>query len=382
MDETVLAPHEIHECAKVHQVDDLAVIDLADFRFFDDALDPCDSRIDLGLVGGRNLDQALVVDIDLGAGFRNDFADHLAAGSDNVADLFLVDLQRFDARSMFGHFCTNGAERLGHFTKDMRTASAGLFQSGFHDFLRDAGNLDVHLQGRDTLFGTRDLEVHVAEMIFVAEDVGQNRKIFAFENQAHRDTGNRTRQRHTGIHHRQRTTADGRHRGRTVGLGDVGQYADGVREVFHCRQYGTERAECELAVTGFAAAGKAETTDFTDRIGREVIVQHEVGVAQTVEPIDHLLGVFGSKRRGHDRLRFTTGEQGRTVGPWQQANHGFDRTNLIELAAIDTGTILEDRTANDFGFQLLDHLAGGHLGLAVCVGIFFLGLVANLVQRV
>ena len=135
-------------------------------------------------------------------------------------------------------------------------------------------------------------------------------------------------------------------------------------------------------MTGFAAAGKSETTDFADRIGRKVIVQHEIGVAQTVEPVDHLLGILGAQGRGHDCLGFTAGKQSRTMGPWQQANHRLDRANLIELAAIDTGAILDDRPANDFGFQLLDHLAGGHLGLAVRVGIFFFGLVANRIQRV
>ncbi len=47
---------------------------------------------------------------------------------------------------------------------------------------------------------TSHLEIHVAEMIFVAEDVGENRELLAFEDQAHGDTGDRTEQRNTGIH--------------------------------------------------------------------------------------------------------------------------------------------------------------------------------------
>ena len=38
----------------------------------------------------------------------------------------------------------------------------------------DALDLDVHLQGRDTVGGTRHLEVHVAQVIFVTQDVGQH----------------------------------------------------------------------------------------------------------------------------------------------------------------------------------------------------------------
>jgi hypothetical protein len=37
MDETVLATHEVHERAEIDDVDDLAVIDFADFGFLDDA---------------------------------------------------------------------------------------------------------------------------------------------------------------------------------------------------------------------------------------------------------------------------------------------------------------------------------------------------------
>ena len=37
VDEAVLAAHEVHERAEIDHVDDLAVIDLADFCFFDDA---------------------------------------------------------------------------------------------------------------------------------------------------------------------------------------------------------------------------------------------------------------------------------------------------------------------------------------------------------
>ena len=38
----------------------------------------------------------------------------------------------------------------------------------------DAADLDVHLQGGDALGGAGDLEVHVAEVILVAEDVGED----------------------------------------------------------------------------------------------------------------------------------------------------------------------------------------------------------------
>ncbi len=70
VDEAVLATHEVHEGAEVHDVDDLALVDLADFGFLDNAEDPLTRGFDLGQVGRRDLDQAFVVDVHLRAGFR------------------------------------------------------------------------------------------------------------------------------------------------------------------------------------------------------------------------------------------------------------------------------------------------------------------------
>ena len=61
-----------------------------------------------------------------------------------------------------------------------------------------------------------DLEVHVAEMILVAEDVGQDREALTLEDEAHGDAGDRTAQRHARIHQRQRGAADGGHGGGAV----------------------------------------------------------------------------------------------------------------------------------------------------------------------
>ena len=41
----------------------------------------------------------------------------------------------------------------------------------------DAGDLDVHLQRGDAVRGAGDLEVHVAEMVLVAEDVGEDGEV-------------------------------------------------------------------------------------------------------------------------------------------------------------------------------------------------------------
>src|SRR3546814_19784483 len=67
-----------------------------------------------------NLDQAFIVDVDLGAGGRDDLADHFAAGADDVADFRLVDLHRLDARRVRRQLGAGFAQRLRHFAEDVR----------------------------------------------------------------------------------------------------------------------------------------------------------------------------------------------------------------------------------------------------------------------
>ena len=88
----------------------------------------------------------------------------------------------------------------------------GLLQRSFHDLLGDPLDLDVHLQRGDAFGGPRNLEVHIAEVILIAEDIRENGVSIAFLHEAHGHTGNRCFDRHTGIHQRQRGSADAGHR--------------------------------------------------------------------------------------------------------------------------------------------------------------------------
>ena len=50
----------------------------------------------------------------------------------------------------------------------------GLLERDLHDLRGDGGDLDVHLQGGDALLGSGHLEIHVAEMILVTQNVGEH----------------------------------------------------------------------------------------------------------------------------------------------------------------------------------------------------------------
>ena len=83
-----------------------------------------------------------------------------------------------------------------------------------------------------------------------------------------------------------------------------------------------DRAPGELAVADFAAAGRAHAAGFTDRVGREVVVQHEVLLVGAFERVDELLVFAGAERGDDERLRFAAGEQRRAVRARQNADFG------------------------------------------------------------
>ena len=103
------------------------------------------------LVGRCDVDAAVVLDVDLHAGALDDAADHLAAGSDDVADLVDRNLDRHDARRVHATCRCAARHRLGHLAEDVHPAGARLLQRLRHDLRRDAGDLDVHLQRGDAL---------------------------------------------------------------------------------------------------------------------------------------------------------------------------------------------------------------------------------------
>ena len=58
----------------------------------------------------------------------------------------------------------------------------------------------------------------------------------------------------------------------------------------------------------FAAAGRAHAADFANRVGREVVVQHEVLAVLALERVDDLLVLAGAERDHDQRLGLAAGE--------------------------------------------------------------------------
>ena len=122
-----------------------------------------------------------------------------------------------------------------------------------------------------------------------------------------------------------------------------------------------DRAPGQLAVADLAALGAAEPSGFTDRVGREVVVQQELLLVGPCQQVDVLLVLAGAER-GHDhRLGLAAGEQRRAMGARQDADFGDDVADGLGVAAVDALAGVEDVPANDLGFQFLEHAGDAEL---------------------
>ena len=220
-----------------------------------------------------------------------------------------------------------------------------------HDLARNAEDLDVHLQRGDAFGGAGHLEVHVAEVVLVAEDVGEHGEAVVLFDQAHRDAGDRSLDRHARVHQRQARAAHARHRARTVRLGDVRHHANHVRIGFHVGHDGLDAAPSEPAVADFAALRRADKSGLANAIRREIVVQHERIAPLAFERVDDLRVAAGAERGDDERLRLASGEDCRSVSPGQNAHLHVDLANRFGVAAVDAGLTGDDPAANDLALR-------------------------------
>ncbi len=365
--QTIAFAKEVHESPKIHDFDNRTFVDCVHLGFGHDRMDHVIGLLDGFAIWRCDLDGPFVVDVDLGARHFDDLADHLAARTDHFADFVRWDLHCFNARCMGREFASAG-QRLVHLAQDVQPAFFRLSQSFFHDFGRDARNLDIHLKRRDAVFGACNLEIHVAEVILVAKNVSQDR-VFAviLKHQTHGHTSHCRFQRNTRIHHRQRPATDGRHGRRPVGFRDLGHQTHCIGEIGRGGQNGLKGAPCQFAMADFTTARRANAASFAHRIGGEVVVQQEVRFVGTGQRVDHLFVVAGAQCGHNQTLGFATCEQRRPMGTGQQAGFGHDVAHFVGLATIDPLAVLDHVTAQNAGFQLFQ------CGPKVCIGQLILG---------
>src|SRR5690606_39313508 len=101
VDQAVLAWQNLDEGAKVHDADHRpVVVNPANFGLFDDAGNPLLGFADGLAVRAGNHNGAVVLDVNLGAGFGGNLLDYFAALADDFTDFVGVNLDTLDTRSV------------------------------------------------------------------------------------------------------------------------------------------------------------------------------------------------------------------------------------------------------------------------------------------
>ena len=211
-----------------------------------------------------------------------------------------------------------------------------------------------------------DLEVHVAEVVLVAEDVGEDGHAVALLDQAHGDAGHRRLERHPGVHQRQSPAAHRGHRGGAVRLEGLGHDADRVRELLEVGQHRLEGALGEVAVPHLAPPRPAQHARLADREGREVVVQVEALARALGEGVDRLLVAVAAQGGEDHRLGLAAREQRHAVGARDRPHLTGDRPDLVGLAAVDARPIVEDALAHQLRAEVVQGLLDGALEAAQC----------------
>ena len=197
----------------------------------------------------------------LTAGLLDDAADGLAAGADQVADAVRLDLDRDDARRVRRELARAACRCASAILPRMWSRPcAGLLERLRHD--RRALTPPILMSICTAVTPSRgagDLEVHVAEVVLVAEDVGEDADLVAFLDEAHRDAGDRRLDR---ARPRPSATASRRRR---VAIDDEpfdSRISETMRIVYgkssSSGRTGSERALGERAVADLAPAGAAQ----------------------------------------------------------------------------------------------------------------------------
>ena len=229
-----------------------------------------------------------------------------------------------------------------------KTPEPRLFHGATHDFDRDAADFDVHLHGGDAIHGTGDLEVHLAERIFEALDVGEDASASVLEDQAHRDAADMLAQRHAGIHERQRRGAHRSHRRRTVALKGLGDQSQGIGECVWRRQHRDERSLCQKSVADFAPAWTSHWPRLANRKWRKVVVVHEALERLRPEAIDALLVGERPKRGCREDLRLASREQSRAVRPRNDRDARGDGPDFVQSTTVGPQALIHNHRAQFF----------------------------------
>ena len=207
--------HELNECAEVHDRADGAFVYLALFGKLYDSVDHSQSLVDSSLVACCNLDVAAfcnLVDRYACAALFLNALDNLSARADHCTDELFGDDHGDDTGYVGLVVLAGCGDSLLDDVEDVHTSFTGLVEGTLEDFVAQTVALDIHLGGGDTVACAGYLEVHVAEVVFIAEDIAQDGIFCAVADKTHGNAADGFLHLHAGVEQGEGAGAYGCHR--------------------------------------------------------------------------------------------------------------------------------------------------------------------------
>src|SRR5581483_9575086 len=143
--QTVSPRHQVDERPERRDLDDLAGEPLSDAQGAGvrDLVDHLRRLVGAGPLARADEHRAVVLDVDVGPGDRDDLVDPLALGADDLADLVDRDLDREDPRRLRVDLLPGGGDRPEHRVEDEQPGLPRLLQGLGERLGREPGDLHV-----------------------------------------------------------------------------------------------------------------------------------------------------------------------------------------------------------------------------------------------
>src|ERR671915_589610 len=166
---------QVDEGAEGRGLHDLPSESLADLGDpgIEDLFDHLPGPLGAVALPGAQEHRAVVLDIDVRSRGSDDLVDPLAFRPDDLTDLVDRNLPGDHPRRLGRQRLPGLGKGFQHLVQDVQPGVPGLLQRTGQDLCREARHLRVELKGCDVVPRPGDLEVHVAEGVLGAEDVGQ-----------------------------------------------------------------------------------------------------------------------------------------------------------------------------------------------------------------
>ncbi len=179
---------ELDEGAEVGRLDDLAGELVADLGILGERGDRGDRRVAVLAGGGVDEDRPVLLDVDLHLVLGLERADRLAALADHHADVLGVDLHRRDARRVAGELQRAARSIAASMRSRIASRACRACASACSMISRETPVILMSIcSAVIPVARAGDLEVHVAEVVLGALDVGEDDVVVALLDEAHRD---------------------------------------------------------------------------------------------------------------------------------------------------------------------------------------------------